>query len=214
MSDDTSPSTIEVGDIQGSVGVAIDPNVRATVVGYTAEQVSALLMHLSTQFQPKPFEGRCPYKVLDVFTEDDADLFFGREWLVAELAGRVKEARFVLIGGPSGSGKSSLARAGLLRALKNGALPNSDRWLYATLKPGRDPLEQLALALSRAVKSPLVADYMQQHAAEPEALNKCVESLTDNRPAPIHPSARAASHGKEVAVIDAHWVQRYAGSRA
>jgi ABC-type multidrug transport system fused ATPase/permease subunit len=151
------------------------------IVGYTAGQVSALLTQLSTQFQPKPFTGRCPYKGLDVFTEEDVDLFFGRERLVAELTERVKKARLIVIAGPSGSGKSSLVRAGLLHALKNGLLPDSDRWLYATLKPGRDPLEQLALALSRAVKSPLIADYIRQHATEPDALNKCVESLTDQR---------------------------------
>jgi hypothetical protein len=37
----------------------------------------------------------------------------------------------------------------LIHALKQGALPSSDRWLYATLTPGRDPIEALALAMSR-----------------------------------------------------------------
>jgi hypothetical protein len=162
-------------------GDVIGRDKIVTTYGYTIEQINTLLTQLSTQFQPRPFTGRCPYKGLDVFTEDDADLFFGREWLVAELTQRVNQARFIVIAGPSGSGKSSLARAGLLHALKNGTLPNSDRWLYVTLKPGRDPLEQLALALARVVKSPSVADYMRQHAVEPNALDKCVESLTDQR---------------------------------
>ena len=54
---------------------------------------------------------------------------------------------FIAIAGPSGSGKSSLARAGLLYALAQGALPSSDTWLYATVMPHRDPIEQLALGV-------------------------------------------------------------------
>ncbi|HEY4721235.1 MAG TPA: hypothetical protein VII92_05280, partial [Anaerolineae bacterium] len=81
---------------------------KITTVGYTVEQVSTLLTQISTTFQSKPFDGRCPYLGLDAFTEDDADRFFGRETLIAELIERVKAARFLVIAGPSGSGKSSL----------------------------------------------------------------------------------------------------------
>ncbi len=85
------------------------------------------------------------------FTEDDADRFFGRETLVNELLARVKDSRFVVIAGPSDSGKSSLVRAGLIHALKQGAMPNRDRGLYATHMPGRDPIEPLALAVIRRI---------------------------------------------------------------
>ena len=110
--------------------------------GYTAEQVSILLTQITSTFQPKPFDGRCPYKGLDVFEEEDAELFFGREALVDDLVSRVKNSRTVFITGPSGSGKSSLVRAGLIHALKQGAIKNlhSERWLYETMKPGRDPM--------------------------------------------------------------------------
>ena len=54
----------------------------------------------------------------------------------------------MLVAGPSGSGKSSLAAPGLIPALKGGALPGSDRWLYTTLRPGRAPLDALGRALS------------------------------------------------------------------
>ena len=136
---------------------------RSLTIGYTVEQVSTLLTQISSTFQPKPFDGRCPYLGLDAFSEDDADRFFGRETLVSELVARVKESRFVVIAGPSGSGKSSLVRAGLIHALKQGALPNSDRWLYATLTPGRDPIESLALAMSRLAKSPDAGEYLREH---------------------------------------------------
>ena len=56
-------------------------------------------------------------------------LFFGRERLVDDLVGRVKESRTVFITGPSGSGKSSLVRAGLIHALKQGAIKSSQRTL-------------------------------------------------------------------------------------
>src|SRR5688572_29675525 len=60
-------------------------------IGYTVEQVSVLLKQITTTLEPKKFDGRCPYKGLEVFEEEDAELFFGRERLVNELVGRVKE---------------------------------------------------------------------------------------------------------------------------
>ena len=85
----------------------------------------------------------CPYKGLARFDEDDWEYFCGRERLVATLVARLAVARFVAIVGASGSGKSSLARAGLLPALAGGALPGSERWHVAMLTPGDDPLGRL-----------------------------------------------------------------------
>ncbi len=155
--------------------------IVSTTYGYTVEQVSTLLTQISSTFQPKPFDGHCPYLGLDAFSEDDADRFFGRETLVSELVVRVKESRFVVIAGPSGSGKSSLVRAGLIHTLKQSALPSSDRWLYATLTPSRDPIESLALALARMAKSPDAGDYVRAHKTEAGALHKFAESVLSER---------------------------------
>src|SRR5262249_28299191 len=58
---------------------------------------------------------------------------------------------FLAVVGASGSGKSSLARAGLVASLRQGALEGSERWPVAVCRPGPDPLESLAVALSRSL---------------------------------------------------------------
>jgi hypothetical protein len=104
------------------------------------------------------YEGQCPYRGLRVFDVDDTAFFFGREALVQWLLNELRPAtdgrrinRFVAIVGSSGSGKSSVARAGLVAALKRDAIPNSARWPVAICRPGPDPIESLAVALSRAL---------------------------------------------------------------
>ena len=101
-----------------------------------------------------PFAGECPYRGLEVFDVEHAPFFFGREalteWLVVALRPTPsgQENRFLAILGASGSGKSSLARAGLVAALERGAIDGSGDWPIVILKPGRDPIESLAVALT------------------------------------------------------------------
>ena len=72
--------------------------------------------------------GACPYKGLATFEASDAAMFFGRERLVAELIARLAGARMLAVVGPSGSGKSSVVRAGLVPALVSGVLPVAGGW--------------------------------------------------------------------------------------
>ncbi len=96
-----------------------------------------------------------PYKGLQAFGESDADDFYGREALVGELAAAVGDHRLVAVVGPSGIGKSSVVKAGLVPALRNGALPGSDRWVISDMFPGTYPFEELAAAILRvAVERP------------------------------------------------------------
>jgi hypothetical protein len=95
----------------------------------------------------RPAAAVCPYKGLARFEPYDAEFFFGRERLTAVLVARLVGAGLVGVIGPSGSGKSSLIRAGLLPALRDGALPGSDRWRQLIVRPGEHPLRDLAHAL-------------------------------------------------------------------
>jgi hypothetical protein len=104
------------------------------------------------------FEVANPYKGLEAFDEPDAPDFFGRERmterLVARLAEEVDGSRLLAVVGPSGSGKSSLVWAGLLPALRCGALPGSGAWFVTGLVPGARPFEELEAALLRVAIDP------------------------------------------------------------
>ncbi len=94
---------------------------------------------------------RNPYKGLRPFLEADAADFFGRESVTARLIARLGEthqtSRFLAVVGPSGSGKSSLVRAGLVPAIRRGAVPGSDRWFVIEMLPGPHPIRELGSAL-------------------------------------------------------------------
>jgi WD40 repeat protein/DNA-binding SARP family transcriptional activator len=89
----------------------------------------------------------CPFKGLASFEAADAPYFFGRERLVAELVAQLVGAPLLGVIGPSGSGKSSVVRAGLLPALANGVLPGSETWAQEVMRPGEHPLGALNAAL-------------------------------------------------------------------
>jgi len=92
-----------------------------------------------------------PYKGLRTFQEADADDFFGRQRSIDRLLNRllddVADKRLLAVVGPSGCGKSSLVHAGLIPALREGALPGSEKWFYAKMMPGSYPMEELEAAL-------------------------------------------------------------------
>ncbi len=99
-----------------------------------------------------------PYKGLRAFSEADADDFFGRDVMIRDLLGRMGEesdlASFLAVVGPSGSGKSSLVKAGLIPALRRGGLPGSENWFITQMTPGAHPLEELEAALLRVAVNP------------------------------------------------------------
>lgn len=139
----------------------------------------------------------CPYRGLKYFDIGDSHLFFGRaavtEWLVDDVRKTLRAGseapRFVAILGASGSGKSSLARAGLYEALKKGAIEGSDNWLFVPpLRPGSNPLESLEIEfLKAAAGSPhlaSVATHLKELATNPAALHRAARQLVSDSSPP------------------------------
>lgn len=90
-----------------------------------------------------------PFPGLRPFRPDEDNLFFGREGQSEAIVRRLRENRFLAVVGVSGSGKSSLIRAGLMASLDRGYMPGTGtRWRVAIFRPGGDPIENLACNLN------------------------------------------------------------------
>jgi hypothetical protein len=96
----------------------------------------------------EPVEGVVPYRGLEAFEEQHAELFFGRERDVQRLLEILKASPLLCVVGPSGCGKSSLVRAGLIPRLRDGALPDVGECEVCVLRPGAHPLQALATQLA------------------------------------------------------------------
>ena len=123
---------------------------------------------------------RNPYKGLRPFLEADAIDFFGRETFVRRLLERLAanggSPRFTVVVGPSGSGKSSVVRAGLVSAIRAGKASGSAGWLVTDMHPGRHPFEELDAALMRiAVRPP--AGLLARLESGPRGLLEVVEAI-------------------------------------
>jgi WD40 repeat protein len=152
-----SQITVGQGDITGrdkktAGGHIIEAAAGATVIIGAAP--------VAEEEEPAP--GEPPFKGLQYFDEKDAEWFFGRELLVAKLVGKLRDNRFLaIVIGASGSGKSSIVRAGVIPALKrgdalaDGSLPpqGSARWPFHIITPTIHPLESLAASLTRDSES-------------------------------------------------------------
>jgi WD40 repeat protein/class 3 adenylate cyclase len=107
---------------------------------------------------PSPAE--CPYRGLLEFEPDDADLFFGRDDVLDDVLSRLAGGRFVAIVGASGSGKSSLVRAGVMAAVRRGDVTGVSS--TALLTPGRDPVEALEAVNVDGRTELLVVDQLEE----------------------------------------------------
>ncbi|GAU64988.1 hypothetical protein SSP35_01_03250 [Streptomyces sp. NBRC 110611] len=118
---------------------------------------------------------RCPYPGLAAFGTEDADLFFGRMALVKELSAGVEQSPLTAVFGASGSGKSSLLRAGLLPEL-------GPHWHTVSLTPGAHPLTALADAVSRVIGTRADAVALSGLAQEPQQLELALHTWLSGRP--------------------------------
>jgi ABC-type dipeptide/oligopeptide/nickel transport system ATPase component len=96
-------------------------------------------------------KGKNPFPGLRPFQADEAHLFFGRERYVETIIDKLNQYHFVSIVGNSGSGKSSLLRAGVIPKLMA-----QQEWIILTMRPGKNPVEELNHTLSeeKALKLP------------------------------------------------------------
>ncbi len=173
----TNSSNYQVGDVDGNASIingqmtaggdiatgnktSIDRNVNVLgdlVIYLTSRPEESEAQPVSADIGPNPYKG------LSAFSEQDAERLFGREKLVCQLWEKYSDLhemsptpgasgpklRLLAILGPSGSGKSSVARAGLLLELARQPLPGKKRARVAALTPGSHPIRALAAILAR-----------------------------------------------------------------
>ncbi len=107
------------------------------------ENGNNISMLSADEIEKSPFPGLRPFKT------SEFQLFNGRVGQSEELIKRLKHNRFLAVIGSSGTGKSSLVRAGLLPQLFGGYLHGAgSKWNIAICRPGKDPVENLAIALA------------------------------------------------------------------
>lgn len=151
---------------------ATEPDLRpATVLELADDLRRAVGSAPSGDSRAPDVPVRNPYKGLRPFSGADSEDFHGRCRLVSDLVDRFSRddriGRFVVVVGPSGSGKSSVVAAGLVPALRAGAVPGSQHWFIAEMHPGSRPFDELAVALHAVSASARsgVADHLRWGAA-------------------------------------------------
>ncbi|MBL8157082.1 MAG: ATP-binding protein, partial [Anaerolineae bacterium] len=133
-----------------------------------------------------------PFPGLHVFTERYEPVFFGRSREVTQILRRLANQRLLVIVGASGSGKSSLVRAGVFPKLRDNAIPPSAGWFRAIMRPKASPFLALAETLIQSVpplsgdpdtslveRCQTVADRLRQSS---QALVECLESGLGEHP--------------------------------
>lgn len=156
------PSNVSAAVAKATSKNALDrfTSIADFVTALEAEDAASESSQISGDRTPGQPAGEVanPYLGLRAFDDGDSARFFGRERLVTEILGRLSSdsvsSRCVVVVGPSGSGKSSVVRAGLAPALRAGAIDGSSDWFTTTMVPGNDPYESLEAALLRIAINP------------------------------------------------------------
>jgi WD40 repeat protein len=126
-----------------------------------------------------PRAGACPYRGLMAFRSEDDDLFFGRDEVVASILERLLETGFMAVVGASGSGKSSLVRAGVAPAYGRARAAS-----VMVMTPGSDPAGELRRVLSPEPPSLLIVDQLEELftlCREETSRTEFIEALMDLR---------------------------------
>ncbi len=142
-----------------------------------------------------------PFPGLRPFETDEYRLFFGREGQADELIARLQRSRFLAVVGTSGSGKSSLIRAGLMPALRGGMMKGAGSgWRIAVMRPGGDPMGNLAAELVK--KDVLFEAGAGLPESEAEAVIEATLRSGSLGIVNVGRQARLAEHEKLLLVVD------------
>ncbi len=144
------------------------------------ELLAALTDKISTQNTTlDPADIPNPFKGLEAFQQTDAALFFGREDLTTKLLDKLAQGkRFLAVVGASGSGKSSLVRAGLIPKIRDGALPSSEKWRIVIFTPSYRPTEAMATRLMPIIGGErLVPEIVEILEKSTNSLHQLVEGI-------------------------------------
>jgi hypothetical protein len=136
-----SSGEIHVGDVGGNVSFRALGDI---VGGDKIVNITATIQISVEAVTQRPLVTASPYRGLDRFEDRDKDLFFGRDQLIKSLLTQISASNVLLVLGASGSGKSSVVRAGLLPTL-SGLIGKPFR--YFTLVPDTNPFESLRSSL-------------------------------------------------------------------
>jgi WD40 repeat protein/serine/threonine protein kinase len=118
-----------------------------------------------------------PYRGLRAFQQADSLYFFGRETLTNQLLERLEADRFIALVGPSGSGKSSVIRAGLIPALRKNGLPGSEKWFFVEVMPGAHPMVELEAGLLSIAQNQLPGSLLEQLSTDTRGLLRAVSRV-------------------------------------
>ena len=149
-------------------------------------EVAARLLELAAAVRREdaPAAGLPPYKGLYYFDESDAEWFFGREVLTETLVDRLNTGlksgqRFLAVVGASGSGKSSVVRAGLIPALR-WRQPSSG-WPVYVITPTAHPLDILATGLQGEARRGIsLRKFVDELVRQPEALSSAFKRIAED----------------------------------
>lgn len=145
----------------------------------------ATLAEFNPEMAPTLPDDLCPYVGLDAFNSDQHDIFYGRSQLISRMIDKLQQNRGLIIVGPSGSGKSSAALAGLIPQIKTGAVqlengPDSNQWhYYKPLLPGADPLANMVRVLHPAADLDAQKHSKKRLLKSPQFLAEQIAQQTD-----------------------------------
>ncbi|MFO0659032.1 MAG: protein kinase [Polyangiaceae bacterium] len=120
----------------------------------SADELVAALVAAASAARPRKVPGSGPYRGLERFSAAERDVFFGRDEEIAEVLERLRNQPGVLLVGPSGAGKSSLAHAGVVPAVEEGALGGGLVFKSAAIEPRAHPCASLAAGLAHGTGVP------------------------------------------------------------